>query len=116
MMTGDAPLDSSLTPRTKECRRPATRRVRKPVTVPAGFPVPNCMGGTPLFKAAFGGVPRTTWASWRKSGKIPKPDLKIGALDFWWQENMHRTLIGASPFDLSSAEAVKTDANETAAA
>jgi hypothetical protein len=50
------------------------------------------MGGTPLFKAVFGGVPRSTWANWKKNGKIPKPDKKIGALDFWWQENMRRTL------------------------
>ena len=55
------------------------------------------MGGTPLFKALFGGVPRSTWAKWKATGKIPAPDKQVGALSYWFEEKMWRTLAGDTP-------------------
>jgi hypothetical protein len=64
------------------------------VVVPADFPHPRRLAGTPLFKAVHGGVPRSTWAKWKATGKIPKPDKQVGSLSFWWEENIWKTLNG----------------------
>jgi len=52
------------------------------------------MGGTKLFKAVYGGVSRTTWSKWKATGKIPPPDKQIGALSFWREQTIWRTVTG----------------------
>jgi hypothetical protein len=71
-----------------------SKRAQNTAVVPPGFPRPQCLNGTKLFKALYGDPPRSTWAKWKKDGIIPAPDKQIGKLSFWWEEKMWRTLTG----------------------
>lgn len=70
--------------------------------VPSDFPHPVRWGNAQLFKALHGGVPRSTWAKWKATGKIPPPDKQVGALPYWREVTMWRTLNGAPSTNIIS--------------
>jgi hypothetical protein len=59
-----------------------TRAPRTFAQIPHDFPHPHRSGGTGLFQAVLGGLPKSTLHRWLADETIPKP-TRIGGLNFW---------------------------------
>jgi hypothetical protein len=90
----------------------ANTRTRAPRTfapIPLDFPHPHRSGGTGLFQAVLGGLPKSTLHRWLADGVIPKP-TRIGGLNYWPETVMDDVRRNGTKSPASASDAQSADA------
>jgi hypothetical protein len=81
----------------------ACQHTRAVPDLPKDYPRPGRYQRRSIWSAVTGApIPRSTFADWENSGKIPKADRVIGRTKYWLEENVYASMArGAAAEDAS---------------